>query len=73
MPERGEPVGAGALRQVLAPQRVDADAQFVERCARDSALRQPGAEVLPLVEDRDAEARQIAAAHRKRHVARCRG
>src|SRR4030095_3750722 len=62
--ETGEAVGPGALRKILAPQRIDPEAQLVED-PRVQRLRQPDRRVLPLIEDRDAETRQIATAHRK--------
>jgi hypothetical protein len=68
-PEGGEPVGAGALRQVLAPQGVHPDAQLVED-PRGERAGEAGAEVVPLIEDRDAEAGKVARADGKRRVPR---
>ena len=66
--ERGVGVGAGVGRQAVAREGVDADAQLVDDAARDGLI-EAGREVVPLVEHRRAEGRQVAGSRRERQVA----
>ena len=63
--ERRELIRARALREVFTSQRIHPESEFVHH-ARRQRLREPRADVVPLVEHRHAEPWKVARAHRKR-------